>query len=77
MSDRKGTLKVTFPADLILVEQSGVKREFPQLSVVDGMHQAADAMRCHGRRLREVKLVSHQEAVARWRADGQSWRRVA
>ncbi len=64
-------------ANLILVEQSGAKREIPQPSTRDGMIKAKQAM-CHpGLHLREIKVVQEHTAVARWRADEQGWRRVA
>jgi hypothetical protein len=40
------------------------------------MRQAEDVMH-HERGLREIKLVSHQQAIARWKADGPGWRHVA
>jgi hypothetical protein len=64
-------------ASLILVEQSGAKREIPQPSPVIGMIAAEQAMRGHGPRLREVKLVSQRRAIARWKAAELGWRRVA
>ena len=44
-------------ANLILVEQSGAKREIPQRSPRDGMIKAKQAMRYPGLHLREIKLV--------------------
>jgi hypothetical protein len=67
----------TRPAQLILVEQSGAKREIPQPSPVDGMARAEQAMHEHGHQLREVKLVSEKKAIARWKAGELGWRRVA
>ena len=64
-------------ASLILVEQSGAKREIPQPSPVIGMIAAERAMRGHGLRLREIKLVSQRRAIARWKAEELGWRRVA
>ena len=64
-------------ANLILVEQSGAKREIPQPSTRDGMIKAKQAMRRPGLHLREIKVVQEHTAVARWRADEQGWRRVA
>jgi hypothetical protein len=64
-------------ASLILVEQSGAKREIPQPSPVIGMIAAERAMRAHGLRLRQVKLVSQRRAIARWKAEELGWRRVA
>jgi hypothetical protein len=67
----------THPANLILVEQSGVKREIPQPSAIDGIIQAEQAIQSHGRQLREVKVVSRHQAIARWKASELGWRRVA
>jgi hypothetical protein len=67
----------TRPARLILIEQSGAKREIPQPSPVDGMAGAEQAMHEHGHQLREVKLVSEKTAIARWKAGELGWRRVA
>ena len=64
-------------ASLILVEQSGAKREIPQPSPVIGMIAAERAMRGHGLRLREIKLVSQRRAIARWKVADLGWRRVA
>jgi hypothetical protein len=64
-------------ASLILVEQSGAKREIPQPSPVIGMIAAERAMRAHSPRLRQVKLVSQRRAIARWKAAELGWRRVA
>jgi hypothetical protein len=77
MSDRNDTGRGARPANLVLVERSGVKREIPQASAVKGMIEAEHAMHHQGRQLREVKLVSKNRAVARWRADELHWRRVA
>jgi hypothetical protein len=65
------------PASLILVEQSGAKHEIPQISQVVGIIEAEQAM--HGNRapLREVKVVSQHQAIARWKAGQLGWRRVA
>lgn len=65
------------PANLILIEQSGAKREIPQPSPLDGMAGAEQAMHEHGHQLREVKLVSEKKAIARWKAGQLGWRRVA
>lgn len=67
----------TRPANLILIEQSGAKREIPQPSPLDGMAGAEQAMHEHGHQLREVKLVSEKKAIARWKAGELGWRRVA
>jgi hypothetical protein len=84
---RVGVLKVVsghiiesrddLPANLILIEQSGIKREIPQLSAVSGMIEAEQAIHNHGSRLREVKVVSQHQAIARWKAGEFGWRRVA
>jgi hypothetical protein len=65
------------PAKLILVEQSGAKREIPQPSAATGIIEAEQAMHRHGNRLREVKVVSFHQAIARWKASELGWRRVA
>lgn len=65
------------PAKLILIEQSGVKREIPQASAASGIIEAEQAMYRHGRRLREVKLVSRHRAIARWKVGEEGWQRVA
>lgn len=65
------------PANLILIEQSGVKREIPQPSAASGILEAEEAMHRHGSQLREVKVVSRHQAVARWKAGGMGWQRVA
>ena len=65
------------PAKLILVEQSGVKREIPQPSAATGMIEAEQAMHRHGNQLREVKVVSRHQAIARWKASELGWQRVA
>ena len=77
MSDRRDVGRGAFPANLVLIEQSGVKREIPQPSAVKGMIEAERAMHRHGRYLREVKVISRNKAVARWKADELRWRRVA
>jgi hypothetical protein len=65
------------PANLILIEQSGVKREIPQPSAASGIIEAQQAMHRHGSQLREVKLVSRHRAIARWKAGELGWQRVA
>ena len=65
------------PANLILVEQSGVKREIPQPSAASGIIEAEQAMHRHGNQLREVKVVSRHRAIARWKASELGWQRVA
>jgi hypothetical protein len=64
-------------AQLILVEQSGAKHEIPQPSESSGMLAAEQAMSQHRPRLREVKVVSRHQALARWRTGELGWRRVA
>lgn len=65
------------PANLVLVEQSGAKLEVPQSSAAKGMIEARQAMRREGLRLREVKLISRNKAIARWKVSEMGWRRVA
>ncbi len=65
------------PVSLILVEQSGVKHEIPQVSPVVGIIEAEHVMHGHRVPLREVKVVSQHQAIARWKAGGLGWRRVA
>lgn len=65
------------PANLVLVEQSGVKHEIPQPSPGDGIAGAEQAMHDPGLHLREVKVVSEHKAIARWKASDLRWRRVA
>lgn len=65
------------PANLILIEQSGVKREIPQPSAASGIIEAEQAMHRHGNQLREVKVVSRHRAIARWKAGELGWQRVA
>jgi len=77
VSDRSDVVRDARPANLILIEQSGAKREIPQLSAVSGMIEAEQAMHRHGRRLREIKVVSRHKAIARWKAGQLGWQRVA
>jgi hypothetical protein len=65
------------PANLILIDQSGAKREIPQDSPDRGMIEAEEAMQRPDLRLREVKVVSQHTAIARWKAGELGWRRVA
>lgn len=65
------------PANLVLVEQSGAKLEIPQSSAASGMIEARQAMRREGLHLREVKLVSRNKTIARWKASQTGWRRIA
>jgi hypothetical protein len=67
----------TRPASLILVEQSGVKHEIPQASPGVGIIEAEQVIHGHRVALREVKVVSQHQAIARWKAGGLGWRRVA
>ena len=64
-------------ANLILVEQSGVKREIPQPSAATGIIEAEQAMHRHGNQLREIKVVSRHRAIARWKIGELGWQRVA
>jgi hypothetical protein len=64
-------------ANLILIEQSGVKWQIPQSSAASGIIEAEQAMYRHGSRLREVKLVSRHKAIARWKVGEEGWQRVA
>ncbi len=77
MSDRNDAVGHARPANLILIEQSGAKREIPQASAVNGLIEAEQAMHSHDLHLREIKLVSRHKAIARWKADELGWRRVA
>ena len=65
------------PAKLVLIEQSGTKREIPQPSADTGMAAAEQVIHRDGSHLREVKVVSKNKAVARWKAYELHWRRVA
>ena len=65
------------PANLILVEQSGVKREIPQPSAASGIIEAEQAIHRHGNQLREIKVVSRHQAIARWKVGELGWQRVA
>lgn len=77
MSARNEAAGKLRPANLILIEQSGAKREIPQDSPDRGMIEAEEAMQRPGLRLREVKVVSQHTAIARWKAGELGWRRVA
>jgi hypothetical protein len=77
VSDHNVESRDDVPANLILIEQSGTKREIPQPSASSGMIEAVQAIHDHGRRLREVKVVSRHQAIARWKAGELGWRRVA
>jgi hypothetical protein len=65
------------PANLILIEQSGAKREIPQPSAATGIIEAEQAMHRYGNHLREIKVVSRHRAIARWKAGELGWQRVA
>ncbi len=77
MNDPDAAGRAARPACLVLVDQSGAKREIPQPSAVEGMLEAEQALRRPGVHLREVKVISQNKALARWKADGLHWRRVA
>jgi hypothetical protein len=77
VSDYNDAAAESRPANLILIEQSGAKRQIPQPSPLDGMVGAARAIHEHGHQLREVKVVSEHKAIARWKASELGWRRVA
>ena len=77
MSDRSDAVPDARPAQLILVEQSGAKHEIPQPSAVSGMIEAEQAMHRPGLHLREIKVVSQHQAIARWKPGGLGWHRVA
>ena len=77
MSDRSDAAPDARPAQLILVEQSGAKRQIPQPSAVSGMIEAEQAMHRPGLHLREIKVVSQHKAIARWKAGELGWQRVA
>jgi hypothetical protein len=77
VSTRNDALENARPAHLILIEQSGVKRDIPQPSAANRMIEAQEAMHRDGGRLREIKVVSRHKALARWKASELGWRRVA
>jgi hypothetical protein len=76
VNERNDTTGAGRPASLILIEQSGVKHQIPQVSCGSGMAGAEQAMRHPGLHLREVKVVSQHRAIARWKAGERGWRRV-
>jgi len=76
VNERNDTTGAGRPASLILIEQSGAKHQILQLSCVTGMAGAEQAMRRPGLHLREVKVVSQHQAIARWKASERGWRRV-
>ena len=63
-------------AHIVLVDQSGAKREIAQPSAVMGMIEAELVLRQKGIHLREVKVISRNKAVARWKSGVLGWRRV-
>jgi hypothetical protein len=65
------------PAHLVLIEQSGAKHKILQPSTGMAMIEAEHAMRRPSCQLREVKVISANTAVARWKAGELGWRRVA
>jgi hypothetical protein len=77
MNDRHASDRCPPSASLVLVDQSGAKREIPQPSTGKGLLEAEQALRRPGIHLREVKVISQNKAVARWKADELHWRRVA
>jgi hypothetical protein len=77
VSDRSEPVQDARPANLVLIEQSGTKLEIPQPSAVNGMIEAERAMHRRGGHLRQVKVVSRNKAIARWKASELGWRRVA
>ena len=77
VSDRSDAVPGARPAQLILVEQSGAKRQIPQPSAVSGMIEAEQVMHRPGLHLREIKVVSQHQAIARWKAGELGWQRVA
>jgi hypothetical protein len=77
VSDRSDAVPGARPAQLILVEQSGAKRQIPQPSAVSGMIEAEQVMHRHGLHRREIKVVSQHQAIARWKPGELGWHRVA
>ncbi len=77
MNDRRGARRDAHPAWVVLIEQSGAKREVPHASAATGMIEAEQAMRRPGWHLREVKVVSPNKAIARWKAGERRWWRAA
>ena len=77
MTTHRDTSLDDLPANLILIAQSGAKREIPQPSATSGMIEAEQAIHTQGRNLREVKVVSRHQAIARWKPGEAGWRRVA
>jgi hypothetical protein len=61
---------------LVLVDRSGAKQDIPQPSTARAMLEAERAIRRLGRRLREVKVISQNTAIARWKADELHWQRI-
>jgi hypothetical protein len=77
MSTYAGTGQDGAMAHLVLVDQSGAKQSIPQPSTARAMLEAERAIRRIGRHLREVKVISRNHAVARWKADELHWQRMA
>jgi hypothetical protein len=77
VSDSSYAVRDNRPASLVLIEQSGVKCEIPQPSTVKGMIEAEQLMHRDDLHLREVKVVSKNKAIARWKAGELGWKRVA
>jgi hypothetical protein len=77
MNDCRDGRRKAHPAYLVLIDQSGAKREIPQQSPATGMIEAEQAMRRPGWHLRAAKVVSQNKTIARWKADELRWRRVA
>jgi hypothetical protein len=77
MGDHRDPRQDADPAYLVLIEQSGAKRQIPQPSAGTGMAEAEQVMRRSGGHLRAVKVVSRNRAIARWKRDELRWRRVA
>jgi hypothetical protein len=77
MNDRHAAGQAAHPASLVLVDQSGAKREIAQPSAAEGMIEAEQVLRRPGLHLRVVKVISRNRALARWKADELRWRRVA
>lgn len=77
MNDRSDAWRGARAAKLVLIEQSGAKREIPQPSADTGMREAEQAIHRDRGHLREVKVISRNKAVARWKAENFHWRRIA
>jgi hypothetical protein len=77
MGEHRDPGRDAYPVYLVLVGQSGVKRQIPQPSAATGIAEAEQALRRCGGRLRAAKVVSRNRAIARWKADELRWRRIA